>query len=161
MHLVVFLALPLLLSTHPHLQAEIQAQSQLAKSVEEFNLRTKEQREKLGEPPLTEAEVIAAIRSIPYLSPGLVRSQATFDQIAERRALYYRSALYVREEILVGEYACKCWQIKLKVGLGAFSAAILPIRTKLISSQKLTAEELADRKANGPSQRSPALPPIR
>lgn len=115
----------------------------LSLAVREFNQRTSQQRNALGQLPLTEDEVVAAIRcwhaaENPPLSEEM---QARFREVAESQVMPPDAYLAVVQVSLERGFHYEVWKVLLTIQNGQKPGAILRIRDQLISSRKIRPEE--------------------
>jgi hypothetical protein len=115
----------------------------LSLAVKEFNQRTSQRRDTAGQLPLTEDEVVAAIRRWhPAENPPLSEEmQARFQEVAESRVMPPDAYFAVVQVSHVRGYRYEVWKVLLTLKTGEKSGAILCIRDQCISSRKIRPEE--------------------
>ena len=119
----------------------------LKAAVETFNQEAAADEIGKTQPPLTEDEVVAAIRGwIPEHTPGVRDDQyARFQEIAESRKLPEGSELtFCPGWTGYRGFQFTVWWIDLTIKTGKKSGYTFRIRDQKISSRKMTPEELAE-----------------
>ena len=116
-------------------------------AVEGFNTETRTHPIGKSQLPLTEDEVIAAIRGwIPEHTPGVTDDvYEQFQQIAESRELPEGASLsFCPGWTGYRGYTFKVWWIDLSIKTGENTGYTFRIRDQKISSRKMTPDELAE-----------------
>lgn len=119
----------------------------LKAAVEDFNQKTHTHPIGKSQPPLTEEEVIAAIRGwIPENTPGVNDDIfGKFQEIAESRVLPMGADLsFCPGWTGYRGYSFEVWWIDLSIKTGENAGFTFRIRDQKISSRKMTPEELAE-----------------